>query len=88
MKIVGGIFLLVSLSLILILGIATLQAQTDIGDTIINESSDSYEEYSALKNTTSSSMQYAGYSIWIVLVFVFAILAIMIAAAVYGMSKM
>lgn len=72
MKVIATMFLVVAMSIMLIGGIATLQSQSDIGDTIINETSDNYESYSELKNATALSMKTAGYGVYLLIIFVLA----------------
>lgn len=75
MKIIGAMFLVVAMSIMLIAGLATMQAQTDIGDTIINETSDNYESYGELKNATTLTMKTAGYGVYLIIIFVLATFA-------------
>lgn len=78
MKVIGSLFLVVVVSILLIGGIAALQAQVDIGDTIINESSDNYESYEELKNTTELTMKTAGYAPYLIIIFVLTVFAILL----------
>lgn len=78
MKIIGSMFLVVVVSILLIGGIAALQAQTDVGDTIINETSDNYDSYEELKNTTVLTMKTAGYAPYLIIIFVLTTFAILL----------
>ncbi|MDF1533685.1 MAG: hypothetical protein P1P69_04180 [Methanosarcinaceae archaeon] len=81
MKIIGAMFLVVAMSIMLIAGIASLQAQSDVGDTIINESSDNYESYNELKNSTALSMKTAGYGVYLLIIFVLAVFGTLLLSA-------
>lgn len=90
LKIIGSLFLVIVVSIMLIGGIAALQSQANVGDTIINESSDTYDEYNELKNITALSMKTAGYSPYLIIIFVlttFAILLLGGAAALIVTSR-
>lgn len=84
MKIIGSMFLIVAVSILLIGGLAALQAQSDVGDTIINESSDNYDSYNELKNSTELSMKTAGYGVLLLVIFTLA----MFAALLLGAARM
>jgi len=81
MKIISAMFLVVAMSIMLIGGIAALQAQSDVGDTIINESSDNYDSYSEVKNATALSMKTAGYGVYLLIIFVLAMFAVLLLGA-------
>lgn len=81
MKIIGAMFLVVAMSIMLIAGLATMQAQTDIGDTVINETSDNYNSYNELKNATALTMKTAGYGVYLILIFVLAMFAALLLGA-------
>lgn len=84
MKIIGSMFLIVAVSILLMGGLAALQAQSDVGDTIINESSDNYDSYNELKNSTELSMKTAGYGVLLLVIFTLA----MFAALLLGAARM
>lgn len=84
MKIIGAMFLIVAVSIMLLGGIAALQSQSDVGDTIINETSDNYDSYSELKNSTAMSMTTAGYGVLLLVIFVLTLFA----ALLLGAAKM
>jgi len=81
MKIIGAMFLVVAMSIMLIAGLAAMQAQTDIGDTIINETSDNYDSYGELKNATALSMTTASYGVYLLIIFVLAMFASLLLGA-------
>ena len=81
MKVIASMFLVVAMSIMLIGGLATLQAQSDIGDTIINETADNYESYGELKNATALSMKTAGYGVYLLIIFVLAVFAAILLGA-------
>ena len=81
LKIIGALFLLVVVSIMLIGGLTSIQSQTNIGDTVINESSDTYYEYNELKNTTALAMKTAGYSPYLILLFVLTVFAVFLLGA-------
>jgi uncharacterized protein YqhQ len=89
MKIIAGLFLIVAVSIILVAGIAALQAQSDIGDTVINETSDNYEAYEELKNTTTLTMKTAGYAPYLLMIFILTVFAtFLLGAAAYALKKL
>ena len=81
MKIIGAMFLIVAVSIMLLGGIAALQSQSDVGDTIINETSDNYGSYSELKSSTAMSMTTAGYGVLLLVIFVLALFAALLLGA-------
>lgn len=81
MKIIGAMFLVVAISIMLIGGIATMQAQVDVGDTIINETSENYDSYNELKNSTALSMKTAGYGVYLLIIFVLAVFSALLLGA-------
>lgn len=87
MKIIGAMFLIVAVSIILIGGIAALQSQSNLGDTIINETSENYDAYTELKNSTALSMTTAGYSVLLLVIFLFAVLASVLLGAAAVLRK-
>jgi hypothetical protein len=81
MKIISAMFLVVAMSIMLIGGLAALQAQVNVGDTIINESSDNYDSYNELKNATALSMTTAGYGVYLLIIFVLAMFSVLLLGA-------
>ena len=81
LKIIGALFLLVVVSIILIGGLTSIQSQTNIGDTVINESSTTYDEYNELKNTTALAMKTAGYSPYLIILFILTVFAVFLLGA-------
>lgn len=88
MKFLGIMFLLISFCILLIAGVAALQGQTDIANSVINESSDNYDVLKQIESTTTSSMSFAGYIPLILIVLVFVAVAVMMVGAVYVVSKL
>lgn len=80
-KVIGSIFLIVAVGLIAIMGVAALQAQSDIGDTQINESSDNYDTYQQVKNTSAMSMQVVSFAPYLLVLLLLAVLGTMMGGA-------
>lgn len=88
MKVIAGLFMLVSVSIILVGGLTALQAQTDIGDTVVTSETDRYDQYEGMKTAIDTSMNFAGHSIWIILIVVCIFLATMALGALHCFNKM
>ncbi|MCK5432548.1 MAG: hypothetical protein KAJ03_07375 [Gammaproteobacteria bacterium] len=79
-KILGAMFLLMSVSIVLIGGLAALQSQSDLGDTVVNNSSSNYETYQEIKNTTNVAVKTAGYAPYIIMLFMLVVFAVVLLA--------
>lgn len=89
MKIIAAIFLTVAVSILLLGGIAAVQYQSDIGDTIIDNESSSYDQYNELKNTSAMTFSFLSYTPYLLMLFLMIIFgAFMLAAVVLIRSKM
>ena len=83
MKILGAFILLIGICIILMAGIAALQSQSDIGDTIVTENSSNYEEYQQVKDSSNLMMKIAGYTPYFLGMFVFIIIGVTMFGAIY-----
>lgn len=89
MKIIAAIFLTVAVSILLFGGIAAVQYQSDIGDTIVDNESVSYDQYNELKNTSAMTFSFLSYSPYLLMLYLMMIFgAFMIGAIVLIRIKM
>lgn len=86
-KLIGAIFLTVAISILLIGGIAAVQHQSDLGDTVIDNESYSYDQYQQLQNTTTLTFSFLSYTPYLFMLFLMIVAGAFMIGAVAIIKK-